>query len=314
MQLQQDFVKNIRLYFKEKGEAWLENLPNLIRYCEQKWSLRMGEPYSLSVNYVAPAVMEDVKEVVVKLCIPGDGFMDEIEALKLFSSKGMVQLIDHDAEHGVLILEKLSPGHTLAEVEDHEEAARIAASVIQNLKTPAQDQTRLPTTKAREENLKKQIKNHPEGIGPIPRTTLDQALKVFTYLNETTEQQYLLHGDFHHYNVLASGDGMWTAIDPKGLIGEIEYDLIQYMLNKQPDEGTYYVIEKRVKIFSEEFNLNKKRLLLWGYCHTVLSTAWSVDVKDGSYSESFFRGIEIFEKLYEAHFGDLENFLTENSR
>ncbi|WP_257351534.1 aminoglycoside phosphotransferase family protein [Pseudalkalibacillus decolorationis] len=305
MKLQKQFVQSVRLYFQEQGEAWLEKLPELIEYCEQKWSMKLKEPYSLSVNYVAPAVMEDSTEVVVKICIPGEEFLDELEALQLFGEKGSVQLIDSDHKNRIIILEKLSPGCTLAELTDDEEACWIAAKVIKNLSIKAPVQTRIPTIKTREESLRKIVKEYPNGIGHISLQTLQKALKIFTYLNETADKSFLLHGDFHHYNVLASGDMTWTAIDPKGLIGEIEYDLIQYMLNKLPNQRAYEVIEKRVEIFTEELNLNKERLLLWGYCHTVLATSWSVDDKDGSYSESFYQGIEIFKKLYEANFGGL---------
>lgn len=284
----------------------LQELPKIIQYCEQKWSMKMQEPYSLSVNYVAPAKIEDGPEVVVKICIPGEGFLDEIEALILFGEKGIVQLFDSDQEKGIIILEKLSPGHTLAEVLDDEEACQIAAEVVKNLSIPAPVHTRIPTTKVREENLRKLVKQHPSGIGPISHKTLEKALKIFTYMNKTSKHHRLLHGDFHHYNVLASGDGAWTAIDPKGLIGDIEYDLIQYMLNKLPNKGAYEAIEKRVNIFTEELNLDKERLLLWGYCHTVLATSWSVDEDNNdTYDESFYQGIEIFEKLYEANFSAL---------
>lgn len=302
MKLQKQFVQSVRLYFKEQGEVWLQKLPNLIHYCEQKWSMKINEPYSLSINYAAPATMEDGTEVVVKICVPGESFLDELESLQLFRDKGIVQLIDSDRENGILILEKLSPGHTLAEVVDDEEACRIAARVIKNLSTPAPVHTRIPTTNGREENLRKLKDEHPNGVGPISPKMLVKALRIFTYMNETTEQHLLLHGDFHHYNVLASREGAWTAIDPKGLIGEIEYDLIQFMLNKLPDQGVHEVIEKRVEIFTKELNLDKERLLLWGYCHTVLATSLTVD-NEGTYNESFYQCIKIFEKLYEANFG-----------
>lgn len=304
MKLQKQFVQSVRLSFKEQGELWLQNLPNLIHYCEQKWSLKIKEPYTLSINYVAPATMEDTTEVVVKICIPGKGFLDELEALHLFRDKGMVQLIDLDKENGIIILKKLSPGYTLAEVTDDEEACRLAANVIKNLTIHAPAHTRIPTTKEREEGLRKLLDEHSNGVGPISQQTLERALRIFTFLNQTTEQYFLLHGDFHHYNVLASGEGNWTAIDPKGLIGEIEYDLIQYMLNKLPDQNAFEVIQKRVEIFTKELNLNKERLLLWGYCHTVLATSWTV-AGDGTYNKSFYQGIEIFEKLYKANFGKL---------
>jgi len=303
MNLQKNFVDSVHLFFKEEGKAWLRKLPDLIRFCEDKWSLTMEEPYSLSVNYVAPAITKDDKEVVVKICIPGEGFLDELETLRLFKDQGIASLIDFDRENGIFILDKVSPGHTLAELSDHKEACRHAANVMRNLTIPVPAQTRLPTTKAREENLLETVNQNPDGYGPFSKDTLEKALKVFTYLNRTTEQFWVLHGDFHHYNVLASGEATWTAIDPKGLIGEIEYDLIQYMLNKLPDQGVHDIIKTRVEVFTEELNLDQERLILWGYCHTVLATSWTVD-DDGSYEDGFYQGVNIFEELYEYTFGE----------
>ncbi|WP_188456287.1 aminoglycoside phosphotransferase family protein [Virgibacillus oceani] len=304
MYLQKQFVQTVRLYFKEQGKEWLQDLPSLIQYCENKWSVKMHEPYTLSVNYVAPATMQNGKEAVVKICIPGSGFLAELEALQLFHKK-IVQLIDYNKENGILILEKLSPGCTLAEITDEEEACQIAANVMKELAAPAPINTRIPTIMTREEELRKIVKENTNGIGPISAQTLQKALKVFTYMNHTTKQQLLLHGDFHHYNILAAGDGGWKAIDPKGLIGEIEYDLIQYLLNNLPDKGVYEVIKRRVEIFANELNLDRERILLWGYCHTVLATSWTVD--NEAYNKDFFQMIAVFEKLYDDIYGIQNN-------
>ncbi|SEA98552.1 streptomycin 6-kinase [Thalassobacillus cyri] len=296
MEMQKQFVESVRLYFKEEGEAWLQKLPGLITYCEEKWALQLKTPFFLSINYVAPAVREDGTELVVKISLPGGGFLDEWEALHLFNGEGMASLVEVDQEHRILLIEKLTPGYTLAELEDDEEACRIAAHVLKKLHHPAPENTRLPTTKAREDNLKAILSKNPNGLGPISKETLEQASRMFTCLHETSRDLRLLHGDFHHYNVLASRKDEWTAIDPKGLIGEREYDLIQFLLNKLPEEGKLPVIEKRVEIFTEELKLNKERLLLWGFCHTVLAASWTVD-DHGSYDQSFFEVIEVFEKL-----------------
>lgn len=302
MQYQKHFVDAVHLFFKEKGKAWLDRLPDLIQYCEETWSLTMKEPFSLSVNYVAPAMKHNGEEVVVKICIPGNDFLDELEALRLFREQGIASLLDYDEEHGIFILEKVDPGYTLAELKDHDEASRQAAGVMKRLMVRAPDQTRLPTTTSREKSLRQIVQHNPNGYGPFTKETLEDALRLFTYLNQTIDQYWLLHGDFHHYNILSSGNDSWRAIDPKGAIGEIEYDLIQYMLNKLPDEGAYEVIKSRVDIFTEELNLNRERLLMWGYCHTVLATSWTVD-DDGSYDEKFHQGADIFEKLYEEAYG-----------
>ncbi|MEI5907045.1 aminoglycoside phosphotransferase family protein [Bacillus spongiae] len=303
MKLPKQFVENIRLNGKEKGEAWLQQLPSLIDYCEHKWSLKMQDPFRLSYNYVAPATLENHSSVVVKICMLGQDYFDELEAVQLFNGKGMVKLVDSDKEKGILILKLISPGNMLAEVEDDEEACRIASSVIKKLSRPVQAPFSLPTTKGREAKLRTIVNNHPNGLGPISKETYTNAVKIFTYLNDTIEHYFLLHGDFHHYNVLSSAEGRWIAIDPKGLIGEIEYDLIQFLLNKLPENGAYQVIEKRVDILTKELNLNKQRLLLWGFCHTVLATSWTVG-DDGTYYKPFYEGIEIFERLYQAHFDE----------
>ncbi|WP_416150438.1 aminoglycoside phosphotransferase family protein [Salipaludibacillus sp. HK11] len=302
MHLQEQFVQSVRLYFKDDGEKWLQELPSLIAYCERNWKLKLKDPYHLSINYVAPATMEDNTEVVVKICLPGKEFTDELETLKLYNGRGTVKLIDSDTEKGILILEKITPGYTLAEENNDEKACRVAAKLLKKLVIPAPNHTKISPVNNREEKLRRLVINNPEGIGPISKEMMSKALNIFTYLTQTTSQVFLLHGDFHHYNILSSANENYKAIDPKGVIGELEYDLIQYMLNKLPEKGAYSVIEKRVNIFTNELKLNKERLLLWGYCHTVLATCWSVD-DDGSYCKPFYGGITIFEELHKDIFG-----------
>ncbi|MYL63243.1 hydrogenase expression protein HypB [Bacillus hwajinpoensis] len=301
MKFQEQFVQSVCFYFKEEGKVWLQKLPQIIRYCEQKWSLKMEDPYHLSINYVAPAKLESGKEVVVKLSIPGADFLDELESLRLFNHQGMVKVNAFDKEKGIIILEKLSPGHTLATVENDELACHEAGLVMKKLSISAPSHTRLQTTAVREKLLRDTVMQNVDGYGPLSSHVLRTSLSLITKLNQSIAQYKLLHGDFHHYNVLASEDTDWVAIDPKGLLGETEYDLIQFLLNKLPEKDVYEVTQKRVDIFTKDLNLDKERLLLWGYCHTVLATSWTVE--GDNYDKRFYQMIEIFEKLYLKTYG-----------
>lgn len=303
MKLQSKFEQLVHLYFGDKGASWLKRLPELIHYCEQKWPLKVQDPYALSINYVAPALLNNGNEVVVKICLPGKEFLNELEALQLLGEKSIVKLIDYDKDKGLLILQKLSPGITLAEVKDDEEACHIAAKVLKKLTIAVPVNNRLPTTQAKEDSLRTLVIENTQGVGPIYQDTLEKALQTCTYLHQTPKQQLLLHGDFHHYNILYSGEDSWAAIDPKGLIGELEFDVIQFLLNKLPNQGVYELTEKRVNIFTEELQLDKERLLLWGFCKAVLATSWTID--GDRYDQEFFQMIDIFERLYEVHFGKL---------
>ncbi|SDL92198.1 aminoglycoside phosphotransferase family protein [Sediminibacillus halophilus] len=298
---QQDFVKNVKHHFKQEGEAWLERLPEIIKQCEQIWQLEMKEPYVLSINYVAPAVRIDGRKLVVKLSIPGEDFAYELEALRHLESPAIVQLIDFDEKLGALLLERIEPGVTLAEVEEEDKACRIAADVFEQLIREPLGETALPTTEDREASLAKIIADYPKGCGPISQSVLLEAQRTFHRLHSTRKKQWVLHGDFHHYNVLQSGEKEWKAIDPKGLIGEREYDLVQYLLNKLPEENPVSVIDQRIKIFTDILKLDKQRLVLWGFCHSVLATCWTVE-EDGNYHRPFFQTIAAFRQIHQNNY------------
>ncbi|WP_077622814.1 aminoglycoside phosphotransferase family protein [Sediminibacillus massiliensis] len=306
--MQKQFEEAIRLYFPNEGEAWLRKIPDLLSYCEEKWELKMEKAYELSVNYVAPARMRDGRRVVVKVSIPGKEFENELEALQLLQSPKLVKVLDFDREAGVLILEELVPGTMLVDLEDDEHACFIAAGVLKGMLKKSPSHTGLPSTEDRENSMRQIMQEHPEGLGPFPIATLEKACQVFHYLNKTIETYWLLHGDYHHYNILLSGEDNWMVIDPKGLVGEIEYDLIQYLLNKLPEQDYYSIIQNRIDIFIDKLDLSRERLLMWGFCHTVLSTCWTVNDEKGTYEESFFKAVRVFEEMYRDEFGrDLWN-------
>jgi streptomycin 6-kinase len=294
MILPDKFVHTMMNIHKEKAEEWLKNFDNMIADYEARWELNIQEPFDLSFNFVAPAVRKNGREVVLKVVLSRKEFLAELEAIKLMNGKGMVELLEYDLNLGVMLLERLTPGHTLAAIEDDEEAARIASQVMKRLWVPAPEKTEIQTVIDRENSLKRITYNNPDGFGPISKETLEEALKIFSELNREITPSYLLHGDLHHFNILKNGNS-WTAIDPKGLIGDREYDLIQYLLNKLPESNVNDIIEKRVDIFVNELNLDKERVLLRGFSHAVLSTCWTIE--DGNFSETFLNTIQVFKNL-----------------
>jgi streptomycin 6-kinase len=294
LELPKQYIDNVR-HFARNGEKWLEELPELIQYCEERWSLKIHSPFELSYNYVAPATNLDGDSFVVKLSIPNEEFLTEVEATKQFNGRGMVRLLDYNTEKGVQILERVSPGKTLAELEDDETATRVAANALKRLHQKApRDNTIIPPITDWEDKLKRICMENPNGLGPISAKLLAEAKALYSYMTSSMSGElFLLHGDFHHYNILSKSDGTWVAIDPKGLLGEREYDLIQFLLNKLPSEHIAEVIGKRIAILVDELALNEARFWQWGFCHAVLSTSWSV-TDEGDYSKPFFKAINVF--------------------
>lgn len=91
----------------------------------------------------------------------------------------------------------------------------------------------------------------------------------------------ILHGDFHHDNVLDGGSRGWLVIDPKGLIGERAFEYANLFRN--PDLATALAagqMRRRAQIVAREAVLDGKRLLEWVVAYAGLGAAWSLQAGD----------------------------------
>jgi len=118
--LPDQFIKTITDIHKEIGEIWLENFNDLCNRCEIRWNMKILSPFELSYNFVAPILINGQKNAVIKLAVPNEEFNSEVEALRQFKNKDFVKVIDFDLNEGILILEQLLPGDTLATIENEQ--------------------------------------------------------------------------------------------------------------------------------------------------------------------------------------------------
>lgn len=277
VQLPESFVQTIRGVHKEKGIKWLEQFDALIDYCEQRWSFRVMDPYSLSYNFAAPVVFRDGSGAALKLGVPGEEFRAEAEAVGIYDGQGMAKLLDVDMGRGIMLLEQLKPGKTLNTLSDDDEATRIAADIMRRLRRADPGRAVFPTTAKWAQGLERLRLRYDGGTGPLPESMVSLAEAQFRELHQTMRDPLLLHGDLHHENILSAQRESWLAIDPKGLIGEAEYGVIQYLMNHLPDHRPIETINRRIDLFVQELDLSKDRILQWGYCHAVLSAWWCVE-------------------------------------
>ncbi len=73
----------------------------------------------------------------------------------------------------------------------------------------------------------------------------------------------MLHGDFHHHNLIQRGDE-WVAIDPQPVSGEPEFDIPTLFWN--PIGGrmpTRESIERTIAVFAAA-GLDAERMRAWG--------------------------------------------------
>ena len=116
------------------------------------------------------------------------------------------------------------------------------------------------------------------GTGPLPAPLVEQAEALFAELIASQAEPVLLHGDLHHFNILAARRQPWLAIDPKGVVGEPAYETGALLRNPAemlagPHPGR--ILARRVDQLCEELDLDRERVRGWGVAQAVLSAYWS---------------------------------------
>jgi len=143
------------------------------------------------------------------------------------------------------------------------------------------------------DGLKKIRPHFSGGTGPFPRKLLEQVESSLPELF-ADKKITLLHGDFHHYNILSSERG-WLVIDPKGVIGPVGYEVGPFMLNPWNSPMDRIRLERRVDILAERLGWGRESIIKWSTAHAVLSAWW--DVQDGMDCNHAIRCAEIFSAM-----------------
>lgn len=301
--LSDDFTLRIVNSFGEDGRLWLQSLPSILEELSSTWDVKLMPPFSEMVfNYVAPAIQSDGLEVVLKVGVPRKELVTEIAALKTFNGNGAVTLYKADPEMGALLLERLRPGKPLFNAGDDEFAIKAASEVIRQLRTSSLDHDVFPTVGEWFQGFQR-LRNEFNGeTGPFPNDLVDEAEVVSHDLLASMETPILLHGDLHHWNILSSEREAWLSIDPKGVIGESEYETGAWIRNPFPNilelSNPDKMIARRIDQFSSELRFDRERIYGWAFSQAVLSAYWSYEEKDEDW-ESWLAVAEIIKKSTE---------------
>jgi len=260
------------------GQAWLDDLPNIIAMLEERWSLKVASPFDeLSYHYVAPAIHVDGAHKVLKLGVPSSEMDAEANALSAYDGQGIARLLDADLECGALLLERCWPGTMLSTIDDDDEATMIATQVMSQLWSPAPPDHDFKTAHYLADGLQRMRHHFDGGTGPLPNQLVEKAEYLFAELLDSAGTLMLLHGDFHHYNILTAQRQPWLAIDPKGVVGEPAFDVAAFMHNCMGNADPKVRMARRADILSTELQLDRDRILSWTFAQFILFAWWCVE-------------------------------------
>jgi streptomycin 6-kinase len=224
------------------------------------------------------------------------------EVLAAFEGNGCARTYEHAP--GMVLLERLRPGNSLVEMALNgrdEEATDIIADVMQRMAARASSisQRELPNACATVHDWAKAFARYlATGDGQVPKGLAEAGQEVYLHLCASQREPRLLHGDLQHYNVLFDSDRGWLAIDPKGVAGEIEYEVGAVMRNPFERPELFLArstIERRLRQFTDRLAVDYERTLHWAFAQAVLSAIWGVE--DGFAVDATNHGLRLAEVL-----------------
>ncbi|MFD4537288.1 aminoglycoside phosphotransferase family protein [Kitasatospora sp. NPDC058397] len=253
----------------EPGQQWLAGLPARVAAHLARWDLtleRVLDPGG-SLSLVAYVHRDDLSPAVLKTGLRTPETALEHAALAHWAGRGAVLLLDADPAEGVLLLERLHgdiPLRSLAEAK----AMLEATSLLHRLWTALPEDHPFPTLAARTADTAVRLRGHRALPGAAEAEPLiAEALDTADGLAGSAAETLLLHGDFHHGNVLAADRAPWLAIDPRPLAGERAFDLARLALDRADtlvgSPGVAAAVRRRLHQLADALEVDRERLRGW---------------------------------------------------
>jgi streptomycin 6-kinase len=260
-----------------------KELSDRIVYCSRAWGVAIERTVMTETAVIVhgrragrPVVLKVIKQ-------QGDEWRSGEIAAK-FGGRGVVEVFEHMA--GAALFERLDPGEPLAALTlagRDDEATDIIAMLLGRM-APGDPPEACPSVEQWGGGF---VRQAAAGDERIPSSLLDPAQRIYADLCATQRVPALLHGDLHHYNVLSDRGRGWCAIDPKGVVGELEYELGAALRNPidRPDLfAKLDVVERRLDQFGLALGIDVSRARGWCFSQAVLAAIWSLE--DGHAAEA----------------------------
>lgn len=240
------------------------------------WGVDVEQTLETETSLIAFGRRSDQAVVVRIVKRPGDEWTAG-EVLRAFDGRGVVRV--YGCVEGALLLERITPGRSLVSLTvegNDDDAIDIIADVIRQMSAST-----LPPICATVHDWANAFGWYSAGADRrIPQDLVCEAHHWFVVLASSQQNPRLLHGDLHHYNILFDSTRGWLAIDPKGVIGEAEYEIGAVLRNpiERPDLFvSSATIERRVARLATRLSIDFERTLAWGFAQAVLSAIWGVE-------------------------------------
>jgi streptomycin 6-kinase len=257
----QDFIPN-----------WLSSLPTIIEALCAKWQIELEPTIADTwMTVVLFGTSPALGPVVMKSSPNAVELVAQARAFEIGAGDNVPRLYDLDLEHGTMVMERILPGTELRQVEmDDDVATRIAAETLRTFWRPVSEVEGLIPQR----RVLQPLFDWTPQPELIDTSLVAQAQQLAASLLERSTQTCLVHGDFHHWNVLQRTSGEWVIIDPVGVVGDPASEIARWMHNP-PEiaarEDFLDVAARRIRIWADVTGIDADVLASWALVGNVLN-------------------------------------------
>jgi streptomycin 6-kinase len=130
---------------------------------------------------------------------------------------------------------------------------------------------------------------------------MQRAEQVCRRLWEKYPGEMLLHGDLHHDNILLGDDNRYRIIDPKGVVGDVVFDIPRFILNEffdDMDDEFYQRYTHITKTLADKLNMPEYDIRCLVFVEISMANCWTVEDGD-EVSAQNYESVLFAEKLME---------------
>ncbi|MBS4219497.1 phosphotransferase [Bacillus sp. FJAT-49711] len=270
------------------GKAFYEEVLRNIDVYSKRWSLTTFQFIpSYSANIVFTCRSEKFGDVVLKLGNPqAREIFTEFNALNEYDGKRFCRVFEADIEKGVILEEWIKPGIPLRDVDSLEKRLSVFSSLYKDLHIKAIKPEIYPTYVEWVDKIAAYMSQRQDFHELY--VYMKKAQDTCHSLSSIYTQKMLLHGDFHHDNILLCSDGKYKIIDPKGVVGDPIFDVPRFILNEFGDDITpelHVTINDIINFLEKSLDIPNEIIRKCLFVETAMGICWCVE--DGSTPEEY---------------------------
>jgi len=279
------------------GKDFYEKVLKDLEIYPDKWSLTLFQFIpSYSANLVFRCHSENYGDVVLKVGHPSfGGIVTEFHTLSQYDGRRFCRVHEADLINSVLLEECIQPGIPLKRELSLHKRLSVFSTLYKGLHMAPAKAEIYPTYTKWVDRITDYMSKRQDCKELYLH--MKKAKDLYLSVSQVYSQKMLLHGDFHHENILLGKNGEYVLIDPKGVIGDPVFDVPRFILNefgKEPNLETYQKINDIIQSLEKELTIPNDILRKCLYVETIMGVCWRVEygeeysglIKDVSLAEA----------------------------